>query len=196
VNTAFIGDIHGCLEELIYVSRRALAEAERLVFLGDYVDRGPNSKAVIDELISLKSEYPQRTVFLGGNHDAEFIRVLKTDVAPDLFLRMGGAKTIRSYLEPPYEQALPRLRSEVPRSHLEFLSTLQPAYFGVGVMAVHDKSDIAIDGRFVVAGHNSQASLKPRITQDFALIDTGCGTIRGGRLTCFVWPSKDWWQSP
>lgn len=63
-----IGDIHGCdtaLENLLLQVRPA--PADQLVFLGDYIDRGPASRAVVDRLLALYTKC--RTVFLRGNHE-------------------------------------------------------------------------------------------------------------------------------
>lgn len=193
--TAFIGDIHGCVDEFRSVAGRATREADRLVFLGDYVDRGPDSRSVLDELIQLERAFPNRTTFLRGNHDRAFLRVLDGDDELDTFLKMGGAKTVRSYLEPPYNDAVSRLRSAVPQAHREFLKSLESHYYETDVIAVHDLQHAPVDGRFVVAGHSTQSSLVPFISEEMALIDTGCGTRLGGRLTCFVWPARQWWQS-
>lgn len=69
-----IGDIHGCSSELVFLLNyleiyEGLSKKEDLVvFLGDYIDRGPNSKKVIDFLIGFKQEYPN-TRYLKGNHE-------------------------------------------------------------------------------------------------------------------------------
>jgi serine/threonine protein phosphatase 1 len=196
MRTAFIGDVHGCIDELRYVAQRAIAEVDHVVFLGDYIDRGPDSKAVIDTLVTLQIDYPERTTFLRGNHDTELLKVLEGDVGGEKFLRMGGAKTIRSYIDSPYTNALSRLRSTVPQAHRAFLESLQHSYVGKDVVAVHDPSDAPQGSRYVVAGHASQPGLVPLVGTSLALIDTGCGTLKGGRLTCFVWPTREWWQSP
>ena len=195
MKTAFIGDIHGCVNEFRYVSRRAIQETDYVVFLGDYVDRGPDSRVVLDELVQFQTAFPRRTTFLRGNHDASFLAVLDNDDGLETFLKMGGAKTVRSYLDPPYFNAISRLRSIVPRSHRHFLESLETIYTETDVTAVHDIKDADGDNRFVIAGHASQSNLLPLITDKSAFIDTGCGTLRGGRLTCFVWPTQEWWQS-
>lgn len=195
MTTAFIGDVHGCLRATREVVGKAERTASRIVFLGDYVDRGPNSRLVLDELIAIKHAFPDRTVFLRGNHDIAFLKVLQTDDETDTFLRMGGAKTIRSYLDAPYIDAIDRLRQVVPQAHREFLAALDPIYSSEDVLAVHDLRQAPNDGRYVVAGHATQADLVPTIGDHTALIDTGCGTRIGGRLTCMVWPTLEWWQS-
>lgn len=196
MDTAFIGDIHGCADALEDLLLTIEGSTDRLVFLGDYVDRGPNSKDVLARLIELEARAGQEVVFLAGNHDRMLLKALNDDddALTDL-LRMGGATTIRSYVEPPYRDVLSQLRKSFPDSHRDFLCRLSTYWSDGEVSAVHDARDLPGSVGFVVAGHAAQTSLLPNITSERALIDTGCGTIRGGRLTCFRWPSKEWVQS-
>ena len=66
-----IGDIHGCLDELRYlVEALPLARGDRLIFLGDYIDRGPDSSGVVSYLMGLREHlYENKLVFLKGNHE-------------------------------------------------------------------------------------------------------------------------------
>ena len=74
--TFVIGDIHGCVDELDrLLDALAPAAGDTVVFLGDYIDRGPASKAVIDRLLRLRREGP-RCVFLKGNHEDMFLGFL------------------------------------------------------------------------------------------------------------------------
>ncbi len=93
----------------------------RLVFLGDYVDRGPQSRRVLDRLLSLRRERPD-TVFLMGNHEAALLRYDATRNGDDLrFLRgVGFQATLDSYGSPPGFSGL----DFMPREHLEFLRGL------------------------------------------------------------------------
>lgn len=96
-----VGDIHGCpleldllLSHLTHVEN--LSPDDRLIFIGDYIDRGPDSKAVIERLIHLAAAFPQ-TIFLRGNHEEMllgFLGLTRT-VAP--YLENGGAVTFASY---------------------------------------------------------------------------------------------------
>jgi len=64
-----IGDIHGHLEQLEALLKQvAPTSDDQMVFLGDYIDRGPDSKGVVDGLLRIKQAFP-RTVFLQGNHE-------------------------------------------------------------------------------------------------------------------------------
>ena len=95
-----VGDIHGeadLLEELI--DKLPLRPGDRLVFLGDYVDRGPNSKRVVDLLLDLAGDWP--CAFLLGNHESMFLDFLGWDsdlyFGGDAFLLNGGDRTLASY---------------------------------------------------------------------------------------------------
>jgi serine/threonine protein phosphatase 1 len=91
-----IGDIHGCDTAL-----RSLLEAiqptegDTLVALGDYVDRGPNSKGVIDQLIQLRSRC--NLVALQGNHEEMMLDVIKEKKPHFRWLQYGGVETLDSY---------------------------------------------------------------------------------------------------
>jgi serine/threonine protein phosphatase 1 len=75
-----IGDIHGCLKTLRVLIEEKLkpAEEDTLVFLGDYIDRGPDSKGVIDYLIQLEKQN-FRCVFLRGNHEQALLNALDAE---------------------------------------------------------------------------------------------------------------------
>jgi serine/threonine protein phosphatase 1 len=95
-----VGDIHGQrakLEELL--ERLPLEPADRLVFLGDYVDRGPESRGVVDRLIELSAE--RECIFLMGNHESMFLDFLGWNgtayFGGDAFLMNGGDRTLASY---------------------------------------------------------------------------------------------------
>ena len=122
-----VGDIHGeheKLEELL--AALPLAPGDRFVFLGDYVDRGPDAYAVIERLIKLQKEWP--CVFLLGNHEEVLLRVLSGETSLiRSWLRFGGEQTLRSYgLDPRRialadESALAALRRAIPEEHVAFL---------------------------------------------------------------------------
>ena len=131
-----VGDIHGradLLDELI-----ALIEADEqtrgpaettLIFLGDIVDRGPGSAAVIDRLRALRA-VRHDVRFLLGNHEEIFLGALDGEPkALRLFCRIGGRETVLSYgmdaaeyerLD--YEELVQRLETLVPDEHRDFLN--------------------------------------------------------------------------
>jgi serine/threonine protein phosphatase 1 len=125
-----IGDVHGCLEELNRLLDALAPTADDTVcFLGDYVDRGPSARGVIERLLRLRQEGP-RCVFLKGNHEDMFLSFLGlTGRYGEVFLANGGNTTLASYglegLSPP------EVARRLPPSHHEFLQSLQTeARFG------------------------------------------------------------------
>ena len=135
-----IGDIHGCADLLvklldqIVVHDEGLAEIEhkKLVFLGDYIDRGPNSAAVLDILIHhLPKGY--ETIFLKGNHELMLLEGLENERAALTWLMNGGLKTIASYLPAlifNWKKGQPlklikKFQQTLPNSHLRFFQKLQ-----------------------------------------------------------------------
>lgn len=145
-----VGDIHGRLDLLDTLLRKIQQRIEqqqrrasfplrgRLVFLGDYVDRGPDSRGVIDRLISL--ELPDvDIVCLKGNHEAVLLDVLERPDRMGAWCRHGGAATLRAYGIDVDENAAPealedareRLVAAMPASHRAFLRGL-PSFYSHG----------------------------------------------------------------
>jgi serine/threonine protein phosphatase 1 len=134
--TFVIGDIHGCADEAAYLLDAIAPSAEdTVVFLGDYVDRGPASKNVIDRLVRLRREGPQ-CVFLKGNHEDMFLGFLgKGGHYGDSFFNNGGEATLRSYgLE---GRPGSDLAERLPPDHLEFLLSLQMSWRQEDLFCVH-----------------------------------------------------------
>jgi len=111
-----VGDIHGCLDMLKRLVDKIdwRPKKDRLIFLGDYVDRGKDPKGVIDFLLELKEE-SDLVQFLMGNHEDLFLDYLGGGDLK-LFLYNGGETTIYSY----------ELNGEiiVPDAHISFLKSL------------------------------------------------------------------------
>lgn len=131
-----IGDIHGRLDLLddllarIDTDDESRGKAETtLIFLGDLVDRGPDSAGVVGRLRQL-SESRSRTRFLLGNHEEIFLLAIAgDDRATELFRRIGGRETALSYgISPEYCDGLTaaevseRLQALVPSAHRDFLN--------------------------------------------------------------------------
>ncbi len=123
--TYAVGDLHGRLDLLHLALADIVADAQdlsfRIVFLGDYVDRGPDSRGVVELLMSLQSAgWP--AICLKGNHEELMLRAVDR-AGPDALARwllFGGEATIKSYgLEPQDE-----LADAIPRPHLRWLSGL------------------------------------------------------------------------
>lgn len=132
--TLVIADIHGCLDELKELLKLVKYEKNRykLIFLGDYVDRGIYSKEVIDLLIEIKKENDE-TVFLLGNHDDWFLSYLNGTIEKDSYdswAHFGGLNTLKSYIKfnPQFSNENITAREYILRdypSHVEFLESLE-----------------------------------------------------------------------
>lgn len=159
-----VGDVHGCRAHLRILLGRIAADAAgtaqaaiRIVFLGDYVDRGPDSAGVIDDILMLGREglaphglddgRPVTLVTLKGNHEDYFARFLLGDltIAPSWMIN-GGAETLESYdVEPPARHDDPDdllrasrdLSHAVPTAHRRFLDALAHSHRAGGYFLVH-----------------------------------------------------------
>jgi len=122
-----VGDIHGereLLEELL--ATLPLHDDDRLVFMGDYVDRGPDSRGVVDTLLRVGNE--RRCVFLLGNHESMFLSFLgwnrKEYFGGDAFLMNGGDRTLASYGF--FDGEDPDVKSfQLPEGHDQFFRRLK-----------------------------------------------------------------------
>lgn len=135
-----VGDIHGRLDLLEAMlgrieadARSSYAERRTLVFLGDYVDRGPDSKGVVETLIGgLPKGFEAH--FLKGNHEAILLNFLDDAWSLDNWLLNGGDATMRSYgldtdrlarLDAPIELWRQALQEAMPETHLQFYRSLR-----------------------------------------------------------------------
>lgn len=132
-----IGDVHGRLDLLDGLHRQIRAELERdrpadwrVIHLGDYVDRGPQSRGVIESVIEWQSAEP-RVLALAGNHEQGFLDFLVDPQMSGLFARFGGADTARSYgveLDTGdrhrFREGHAALVAAVPANHRSFLGRL------------------------------------------------------------------------
>ncbi|MFQ5681996.1 MAG: metallophosphoesterase family protein [Candidatus Binatia bacterium] len=134
-----IGDIHGCLDELCrLIEALPLQPLDRLVFLGDYVDRGPDSKGVISYLIERRQNGKQDIIFLKGNHEDMFLSYLGLPGRyGQMFLFNGGSATMASYGLSPINASPREALSSIPESHLEFLKELKVHYLMEPFLCVH-----------------------------------------------------------
>jgi serine/threonine protein phosphatase 1 len=198
-----VGDIHGCLGTLKRLMEKVPWDPERdqLIFLGDYIDRGRDSKGVVDYLVALKNSSPN-VRFIMGNHELMLLDYLKGRNR-DLYMANAGYTTLRSYLEarPPGEEFL------VPPDHMAFYHSLETyidikdyyvvhAGFRPGIelaeQALEDMvwirepfiySDYDF-GKKVIFGHTPFK--RPLITENKLGLDTGA--VYGNRLTCLELP--------
>lgn len=138
-----VGDIHGRAdllgEMLASLEQRAAAERREggepiAIFLGDYVDRGPNSRDVIDLLLQGRP-HGYRRHCLKGNHEQSMLQFLETPLENRAWILQGGAETLVSYgVQPPppvgtqdedWVAVAEMLRARVPPAHLDFLHRLE-----------------------------------------------------------------------
>jgi len=133
-----IGDIHGCVDELsVMLDVISPTADDTIVFLGDYVDRGPSSRDVIDRLIELRDSGCCRTVFLRGNHEDMFLAFLgERGRHGDAFLFNGGRMTLASYGLAPYLNG-EEVRARLPEAHLDFLRGLELQHLVEPFLFVH-----------------------------------------------------------
>lgn len=195
-----IGDIHGCLaklEEMISLIKVDPVN-DTLVFLGDYIDRGPDARGVVELILHLKRNIVN-VICLMGNHEQLFLNYLENR-DKELFLINGGMSTLLSY-------GLTGRDMDIPEIHMQFFTTLYPYYETDDYIFVHaglkpgipleqqDRNDILwirnefitspYDfGKIVVFGH-TPLSL-PLIDTNKIGIDTGA--VYGGKLTCVELP--------
>lgn len=134
-----IGDIHGRLDKLEeLLAALPLRPDDRLVFLGDYVDRGPDSRGVIERLLRVAAERP--SVFLMGNHESMFLDFLgwkgSQYFGADVFIANGGAETLLSYDY--FDQPEPRPRHfRLPPEHEAFFRSLRMHHHEGDFLFVH-----------------------------------------------------------
>lgn len=220
-----IGDIHGRLDLLDLLlstidnddSVRGGADTQ-LIFLGDLIDRGPDSAGVINRAIELEKRRAAR--FILGNHEEVFLRVIEGDIdALRMFVRIGGRETLLSYgikaadiSGAAYPDLLERVQAAIPAEHFSFLSGFEDrieigdyafvhAGMRPGVPLIGQRgSDMRwirgsfLDrdwefGKMVVHGHS--VSDEPVVRPSRIGIDTGA--YMSGRLTALGLENEQQW---
>ena len=145
-----VGDIHGRRDLLDRLLAAVEADAaswtgrKEIVFLGDYVDRGPDAKGVIDRLLALGLP-GFRAIYLRGNHDQTLLDFLSDAAVYRTWRAFGGAETLVSYgvIPPRFDrlEACEDLRGEfaakLPPAHLSFFNNLDRSYSVGGYFFVH-----------------------------------------------------------
>jgi serine/threonine protein phosphatase 1 len=213
-----IGDIHGRADLLaeMFAGIDAtlegfLAEKAIHVFLGDYVDRGPQSREVLDLLITRRRQYP--AVCLKGNHEGYLVEFLKNPAVLDEWRRYGGLDTLLSYgfapsLKPDESESnalSSGLNRDLPESHRLFLNSLALSFTCGDFFFVHagvrpgtplarqaQEDLLSIRDDFLlhegayekVVVHGHTPVVKPDIRANRINIDTGAYAT--GRLTCLI----------
>ena len=196
-----IGDLHGCRDMLEQMLSMIPWDTEKddLIFVGDYIDRGNDSKGVIDILIEL-IESSSKVQCLMGNHESLFLEYfLGRDQSA--FLLNGGVATLGSY----------RINGKihVPPEHLAFIQSLKTLielddyyivhaglmpYVQIGRQSIKDKLWIREEfifsdydfGKKVIFGHTPFPS--PYVAANKIGLDTGA--VYGNKLTCIELPDE------
>jgi serine/threonine protein phosphatase 1 len=206
--TCVIGDIHGCYPALIALLNKVLPLADTLVFLGDYVDRGPQSREVVAAIIALQRQKTHRIIPLMGNHDFLFGQYIR-GVDASVFFQVGGVQTLASYgLHPSSSRR--DIEEKIPSEHRDFFQYLplwwqddHAIYVHAGLQPgvhlsqqtsqwclwareqfLHSDYDF---GKPVVFGHT--VFDEPFITAKRIGIDTGA--VFQGHLTALLLPSRE-----
>ena len=212
-----IGDIHGrldLLDQVIAAIQRDVAThgSDALtVTLGDYIDRGPKSRGVIERLIA--NPFPTPYIALKGNHEQMVESFLADPAVAEHWRRYGGVETLHSYRVPVsglmlgknYAEAADALRTAMPPEHFQFLGSLKTSYShgkyflchagvrpGVPLERQSDEDLLWIRdeflnskmnfGKIIVHGHTPMEA--PEVLPNRINIDTGA--FATGRLTCMV----------
>jgi serine/threonine protein phosphatase 1 len=200
-----IGDIHGCYDQLTALLDRIPIDwtNDKLVFMGDYIDRGPKSYEVVEHLIGLQDVHPG-IVFLKGNHEQMLADYLsgKDRVT---YLYNGGQQTLESYLK----HLKPKATHVIPDRHLRFFESLVLFHETDSYIFVHAgmRQKVPLDqqvpqdllwirdkfiqatysfGKRVVFGHTPFD--EPRVESNKIGIDTGA--VYGNKLTCVQLPEE------
>lgn len=207
-----IGDIHGCLHKLksIMANIDIDAKNDTLIFIGDYIDRGPDPKGVVDFVLGLR-ESINHIIFLKGNHEQMFLDYLRDDKYKGIFLANGGGRTLSSY---GFVETAEGAKVNVPENHMQFFKSLLPYYETDDYIFVHAglRPDIPLEeqdtddliwiryefirsshdfGKTVVFGHTPLS--RPLIESNKIGIDTGA--VFGGSLTCVELPEVRIYQA-
>jgi len=217
-----VGDIHGQKEKLERLLETVHPTGEdQLVFLGDYIDRGPDARGVIELLIDFRESWP-KTVFLKGNHEQMLLNALvetafhadstlpsapldiESFSAIQLFLLNGGLATLRSY-------AIQRV-DQLPQAHIAFIRQTQLYFQKEGFLFVHAgaRNDLPLEQQeeytllwdrslepgtreIHVVGHSPTAQGLPVFEKGRYSLDTGAG--HGRPLTACEVITKQYWQA-
>jgi serine/threonine protein phosphatase 1 len=163
MSTIAIGDIHGnlrALEDLVSRITSEITAGDTVVFLGDYIDRGPDAKGCIQTILDFRRTANGRVVTLLGNHEEWMLRTYKDHTRHSWLLGMDGFQTVRSYsaiaaerLREEAERLGARLVLErpslpyelffdaMPAEHISFFTSLRPFCRTPDAVCVHGGLD-------------------------------------------------------
>jgi serine/threonine protein phosphatase 1 len=212
MRTLAIGDIHGCLTALdALLDVVAPADDDQLITLGDYVDRGPDSRGVLDRLIAIYDA--GRLIPLRGNHDEMMLTARLDRGERRMWLRFGGAQTLASY----GHEAGDDVYDLVPERHWRFLEhDLRNWHETETHLFVHatayphlalaeqdsyvllwqrlDEPVAHCSGKVLICGHTRQDTGLPLDLGTTVCIDTGIYE-EDGWLTCLHVETGRFWQA-
>lgn len=204
-----IGDIHGCLSLLNkLIDSIQPRHSDTLIFLGDMIDRGPDSKGVIDRIRALQADC--QVISLLGNHEEMMLGCITEPDFTGYWLRYGGDQALASFNLPTNQKSL----SMIPPLYIEWLNSLLPYYETEEFIFCHsapkpnipideqcedlrwrklNKNDVAhISGKVVVCGHSEQRNGKVWRQDGLICIDTYA--YGGGKLTALeIVNANDLW---
>lgn len=204
-----IGDIHGCFDKLIELMDVIDVDLgkDKLVFLGDYIDRGPDSYNVMEYLIELKTRH-RNIVFLKGNHE-EMLENYISGTDRLIYLANGGHTTLDSYID----AGITPQKNQFPKDHSVFLKSLDLFHETDNYIFVHAglRDKVALPdqvpedllwirrrfikssydfGKRVVFGHTPLS--EPLVQKNKIGIDTGA--VYGNKLTCVELPELNFYS--
>jgi serine/threonine protein phosphatase 1 len=212
VRTLAIGDIHGASAALDALLAAVKPTADdRLIFLGDYVSRGPDSRGVLDRLIQLKATH--KPIFLRGNHEVMMLEARDSPSDLKSWRSVGGREALDSYSS---QLGRPGELADVPVEHWEFLAQDLLPYFETEThIFVHanlyagwplaEQPDLMLyweflngpvrheSGRIMVCGHTTMPNGRPGAWPTTIALDTGA--YKGGWLTCLHAELNEYWQA-
>lgn len=209
---AIVGDVHGDPYRLRRALRSLLSSGLAVIFVGDYVNRGPDSREVLDQLVEATAQFGDRFTLIRGNHDQVLLDFL-SDGDPRPLTAHGGVSTVRSYLEGG-RGAFDDFRAAFPGDHLRLLQSTVDFYESDDLLVTHagfnpanveSRSSHDVRGPgframfehagpwprpLTVCGHFIQSNRRPYLSDSLICIDTGCGSLEDGALTVLYWPSR------
>jgi serine/threonine protein phosphatase 1 len=212
-----VGDIHGCFDELHYlIESLPLEGGDRLVFLGDYIDRGPNSKDVVSYLLELQNKGPAyEIIFLKGNHEDMLLSYLGlSGHHGEMFLHNGGHATLASYGLSATHRGTDDALALIPSNHLDFFKKLTQYYVMEPFLCVHagihplkslkeqsESEMLWIRNQFINSSHKLPYTIlfghtpQPQVFYDLPYkIGLDTGLVYGNKLTCLDTEEKVLYQ--
>ena len=204
--TYVFGDIHGCLSSFdTLLTKISATKSDTVITLGDYVDRGADSRGVIDRLLRLREE--TNLIALRGNHEIMMVEALQGPPASGFWLLNGGLETLESYRV--------RKLSQVPQEHWDFFQSLEDYHVIDNFLYTHATPDPSMaiadfdedslfwdrfrdlqareDGNFLICGHTPQETRRPGTTEGHVCLDTG--GVHGGYLTALEVETGKYYQA-